>query len=221
VRSSGRRRVLVADDHPPSRAGVRLALEGKGFEIVVEAANARTAVEGAVRERPDICLLEIRLPGNGITAARQISALVPSAAIVMLSVSDRQADVLAALRAGAIGYLLKTVDPERLPHALQGVLDGEAALPRRLTAALIDEFRALGGHSRRPALINRSFVTLTPREWDVADLLCADFTTGQIAAQLGLADVTVRRHISEIMRKVDAPNRRTAVGLLKASAAPG
>ncbi len=212
--------VLVADDHPPSRAGVRMALEGNGFVIVAEATSARGAVEAAVRERPDICLLETRIPGNGITAARQISARVPATAVVMLAISDHSADVFGALRAGAVGYLLKTVDPARLPHALRGVLNGEAALPRRLTARLIDEFRAGGGRSRRPTVVNRRRVSLTPREWEVSDLLCADFTTAQIAAQLGLADVTVRRHISDIMHKVQAPDRRTALGLLKASGPP-
>ncbi len=129
-------RLLVADDHPASRAGVRLALEGHGFEIVAEVATARAAVDAAVRERPDLCLLECHLPGNGITAARQISARVPSTAIVMLSVSDRQADVLAAIRAGALGYLLKTVDPTRLPHALR---------------ASSTERRRFRGDSRRPS----------------------------------------------------------------------
>lgn len=197
-----------------------MALEGHGFVIVAEVTSARGAVEAAVRERPDICLLETRIPGNGITAARQIRARVPATAVVMLTASDHNADVFAALRAGAVGYLLKTVDPGRLPHALRGVLDGEAALPRTLTALLIDEFRARGGRSRRPTLVNRLPVSLTPREWEVVDLLCADFTTAQIAAQLGLADVTVRRHISGIMHKVQAPDRRTAVGMLKASAPP-
>src|SRR5215210_654738 len=127
-----------------TRAGVRLALERGGFEICSEAEDGPSAVEAAERERPDVCLLDIQMPGNGIRAAEQIAKRVPHAAIVMVTVSRSDSDLFDALRVGASGYLLKDIDPERLPLALRGVLNGEAALPRHLVALVIDEFRERG-----------------------------------------------------------------------------
>jgi DNA-binding NarL/FixJ family response regulator len=124
-----RPRVLIADDHPPTRAGVRLALERAGFIICAEAWTAARAVELAMQEQPDVCLLDVHMPGGGIAAAGAIAERVPATSIVMLTVSQEDEDLFNALRAGASGYLLKTTDPGRLPHALEGVLRGEAALP--------------------------------------------------------------------------------------------
>src|ERR671931_1897007 len=104
-------RILVADDHPATRAGVRAALNGEGFTVCAEVADGPAAVEAAVRERPDICLLDIHMPGNGIAAAAEISAQVPESAIIMLTVSQADEDLFAALRAGASGYLLKDTNP--------------------------------------------------------------------------------------------------------------
>ena len=124
--------VLVADDHPPTRAGVRAALEAGGFTVCAEVADAASAVEAAVRLRPSICLVDIHMPGNGIAAADQITRRVPEAAVVMLTVSQDDEDLFDALEAGAIGYLLKDIDPRRLPDALRAVMRGEAALPPHL-----------------------------------------------------------------------------------------
>jgi DNA-binding NarL/FixJ family response regulator len=146
-------RVLIADDHAMAREGIRLVLERGGFEICAEVGDGPSAVEAAERERPDVCLLDVRMPGSGIRAAEEIARRVPESAIVMLTVSRRDSDLFDALRAGASGYLLKDTHPNRLPLALQGVLDGEAALPRDLVALLIDEFRERG--RRRPHLRRR------------------------------------------------------------------
>jgi DNA-binding NarL/FixJ family response regulator len=205
--------VVVADDHPPTRAGVRLALSKGGFDVCAEVADAASAVAAAVRERPDICLLDIHMPGGGIAAAAQISTLLPDAAIVMLTVSRDDADLFDALRAGASGYLLKDIDPARLPLALEGVLAGEATLPRGIVARVIDEFqtrsrskRLLAGVAHRPRL--------TEREWDVLELLREGRTTAEIATRLAIAPVTVRRHVSEILRKLRVTDRAAAVRLL-------
>jgi DNA-binding NarL/FixJ family response regulator len=158
-------RVLVADDHPPTRAGVRLALERGGFEVCGEAADAPSAVAAARRDRPDVCLLDINMPGNGIHAAEAISRELPETAVVMLTVSRTDSDLFDALRAGASGYLLKDIDPARLPLAPHGVLAGEAALPRHLVALLIEEFR-----ERKPAsdpAAAAGAAELTDREWEV------------------------------------------------------
>lgn len=207
-------RVLVADDHAPTRAGVRLALEGQGFSVCAEAAEAASAVEAALEQRPDICLLDIRMPGSGIAAAAQISSSLPDSVIVMLTVSRDDADLYDALRAGAAGYLLKDIDPSRLPVALHGVVAGEAALPRELVGRLVTEFDS---RSRRRRLLRGRArpAELTEREWEVLDLLHEGLATSEIAERLMIAPVTVRRHVSQIMRKLRVTNRKDMLRLLE------
>jgi DNA-binding NarL/FixJ family response regulator len=207
-------RVLIADDHPPTRAGVRAALERDGFEVCAEAADARSAIEAARRERPDVCLLDIHMPGDGIYAAETIAHELPEAAVVMLTVSRTDADLFNALRAGAAGYLLKDIDPGRLPLALRGVLEGEAALPRRLVALLIEEFRERKRRRRIP-LVGRRGVELTDREWEVLELMRQGLTTEEIATRLFISPVTVRTHVSAILRKLKVPTREAALELLE------
>jgi DNA-binding NarL/FixJ family response regulator len=201
--------VLVADDHPPTRAGVRLSLEQDDrFSVCAEVGNAPAAVDAALRLQPDIALLDIRMPGDGIAAAREISSTCATTAVVMLTVSRDDADLFAALRAGARGYLLKDIDPERLPNALEGVVAGEAALPRGLVARVIDEFRQRDepGQRRRGRL-----ATLTEREWETLDLMRHGLSTSEIAAKLFVSPVTVRTHVSGILRKLHVSSRADAV----------
>jgi DNA-binding NarL/FixJ family response regulator len=130
--------VVIADDHPPQRAGIRVALEEADFRVCAEVGDARSAIAAVEEHRPDVALLDIHMPGNGISAAAAITDRVPETAVVMLTVSNDEQDLFAALRAGAAGYLLKDTDPVRLPLALKGVLQGEGALPRVLVARLMD-----------------------------------------------------------------------------------
>jgi DNA-binding NarL/FixJ family response regulator len=204
-------RVVIADDHPMTRVGVRIALERDGFEICAEADDAATAVEAAERERPDICLLDIQMPGSGIHAAEEIARKVPDASIVMLTVSRSDRDLFDALRVGASGYLLKDTDPERLPLALRGVLEGEAALPRHLVTLVIEEFRERG---RRRPLLKRRGVVLTDREWEVLELMSQGLTTFEIADRLFIEPVTVRTHVSAILKKLQVSSRKAALELL-------
>jgi DNA-binding NarL/FixJ family response regulator len=206
-------RVLIADDHPPTRAGVKAALEQAGFSVSSEHSDAGAAVQAALVERPDICLLDVHMPGNGITAAARIHAALPDTSVVMLTVSTNDSDLFDALRAGAAGYLLKDTDPERLPHALRGVLEGEAALPRALVARLIEEFR--GREHRRVSLFKRRSVELTSREWQVLELLRNGLTTGEIADQLVISRVTVRTHVSAILKKLHVRDRKEALELFE------
>ncbi|HEV3408070.1 MAG TPA: response regulator transcription factor [Gaiellaceae bacterium] len=210
--------VLVADDHPPTRAGIRASLENDGFVVCAEVADGAAAVAAAIRERPDLCLLDIHMPGNGISAAKEITARVPETAVVVLTVSRDDEDVFDALRAGASGYLLKDMDAARLPAALKGVLKGEAALPRRLVARLVDEFRERGRKRRVPILAERGPL-LTAREWEVLELMQSGLTTAQISERLVISPATVRSHVASILRKLGAPNREAALRLLDAGPA--
>jgi DNA-binding NarL/FixJ family response regulator len=212
--SDDRYRVLIADDHPPTRAGVKAALERDGFVVCAQAADARAAIEAARSERPDVCLLDIHMPGDGIFAAETIARELPDAAVVMLTVSRTDADLFNALRAGASGYLLKDIDPMRLPLALRGVLEGEAALPRRLVALLIEEFRERRRRRRIP-LVGRRGVELTDREWEVLELMKQGLSTEEIAARLFISPVTVRTHVSAILKKLHVPTREAALELLE------
>ena len=211
-------RVLIADDHAAARAGVRESVtEDPGFEVCAEAANAQDAIDLALSERPDLCLLDVHMPGEGIRAATEITAALPDCAVVMLTVSRNDSDLFHSLRAGAAGYLLKDTDPGRLPEALRGVMAGEAAVPRALVARLIHEFRDRG--TRRLSTIGGRGVELTSREWQVLDLMAESLTTAKIAEHLFVSPVTVRRHISSIVEKLGVPDRATAVQLFRESGA--
>jgi DNA-binding NarL/FixJ family response regulator len=203
---------VIADDHAATRAGVRAALEAGGFEVCAEAADGPAAVEAALREQPHVCVLDVHMPGgSGIAAAAEISARLPGTAIVMLTVSDEEDDLFDAIKAGAAGYLLKDVDPARLPAALDGVLAGEAAIPRRLVGRIVEE---LSERRKRRIPLRGRGVELTPREWEILELLRGGATTTDVAARLGISQVTVRRHVSEVLRKLRVPDRSAAFALL-------
>jgi DNA-binding NarL/FixJ family response regulator len=198
-------RVLIADDHPPTRAGVRAALEESGCEICAEVANAADAVNAAIATEPDVCMLDIDMPGNGLRAVAGIAGRLPGTPIVMLTVSRRSEDLFDALRAGASGYLLKDMDPGQIGPALKAVVAGEAAIPGDLTARLVEELRHRG--SGRTLSVGGRTVELTPREWEVQDLLAEGQSTAQMAHRLFLSEITVRRHTSSLMRKLGVTSR--------------
>jgi DNA-binding NarL/FixJ family response regulator len=203
---------LIADDHAAARAGVRTALEQGGFVVCAEAPDGPGAVAAALRERPDACLLDVHMPGGGgIEAAAEISARVPGTAIAMLTVSADEEDLFAAIQAGADGYLLKDVDPQRLPYALAGVLAGEAAIPRQLVGRIVAE---LGGRRRRRVPLARGGAELTSREWEILELLHGGASTAEVAERLGVSQVTVRRHVSAVLGKLQVPDRGAAFALL-------
>ena len=209
-----RHSVLIADDHEPLRRGVRVTLERAGFRVVAECDDGNAAIAAASRLRPELCLLDVHMPFGGVRAAREIHRRLPGTRIVMLTVSSETDDIFAAIEAGASGYLLKDIDPERLPLALLGVLHGEAALPRTLMLRLIEGFRrrddvAENGHTPR------RLACLTARESDVLELLAGGYSTSQIAARLSVADVTVRTHISTIVRKLEVRDREAAIRKLR------
>ena len=214
-------RVLIADAHPATRAGIRGALAVDGFVVCAEVGEADVAIATAVRERPDLCLVDVAIPGGGVMAAAAIREQLPTTAVVMLAARLDEEELLESLRAGADGYLLKDSDPARLPHILEGALSGEAVLPRKLTGRVIEEFRSHEG--RRRLLLGRrhGVVVLTVREWQVLEGLRARTRTAEIAARLSISPVTVRRHISEIVRKLQVADREAAVRLFESRRQPG
>jgi two-component system nitrate/nitrite response regulator NarL len=206
-------RVLVADDHPPTREGVRIALARDGIIVCAEAADAATALAAAVREHPDICLLETRIPGGGIAATELIHREVPETTVVMFTASRTDADLFDSLRAGADGYLLKDIDPSRLGVTLRAALRGEAAMPRHLVGRVIEEFR--GRNGRRVRLESGAHVELTGRELEVLELMRQGLTTAEMAERLFIAGATVRSHIAAIVHKLGVEDREAALRLLE------
>ena len=208
--------MLVADDHAPTRDDVRRALDADGrFSICSEVADAAEAVQAAVRKQPDICLLDIRMPGSGLAAAWEIAARLPRVKIVMLTVSDEDTDLFTALRAGADGYLLKSMNMGRLPAALHGVFAGEAAMPRELVARVLERFHGREPRWRPLVTADVSAGRLTSREWEVLALLARGYTTADIAASLVLSASAVRAHITSIVRKLRVEDRAAAAELFR------
>jgi DNA-binding NarL/FixJ family response regulator len=205
--------VLIADDDASQRRTVRDALESHGFFVVGEVRDAPSAVGAAERLRPDICLIEIALPGEGLTAIGRIARGSPRTLIVVLSRSDNAEDVVGAFTRGASGYLLKGIAGDSLASTLRGAYTGEPPLSRSLVPHLVDEIRR--GSVRRLVLPTGP-VTLTPREWEVGELLRDGHSTSEIADRLGVSPVTVRRHVGLLLHKLGAGDREEGVELLRA-----
>lgn len=209
-------RIVLADADARSRDRTRRALGGQGFEVVGEAADAAGAgaVDLAVRWRPDLCLFDVDLPGGGVRATAEVKVALADTVVVMYTDSARLDDLLEALRAGAQGYLFKDTDEVRLPLALKGALAGEAAVPRRMVAKLLDEVTS-HGVPRRRALPGHADISLSPREWEVLELLRHGLTTAEVADRLYVAPVTVRAHVARVVRKLRVKDRHEAVALLR------
>ena len=205
-------RVVIADDHAGIRAQVKIALEADGCLVCAEGASAEEAVHFAVAQQPDVVLLDIHMPGNGIHAAQQIRRQVPSAAIVMLTQSEDDDDLFDSLRAGAAGYLTKDADPASLPGALRAVLAGEAAIPASLVTRILHEFR---NPARRRFGPSSAAAKLSPREWEVMELLGQGLSTEEVGKRLYLAPTTVRVHVSTVLRKLQVKDRASAFKLLR------
>ena len=206
-------RIVLADDHAWVRSRIREALEVSGHEVCGEAATAEDAVRLAAEVEPDVVLLDIHMPGNGITAAEEISSRLPQTAIVMLTSSRDDDDLFDSLKAGASGYLLKDTDPADLPAALQGVLAGEAAMSPALVSRLIEQLRG----PRRSPLTRKSSTAakLSARELEVMELLAEGLSTEEVAARLFLSPTTVRVHVSTSLRKLRVKDREGAFKVLR------
>lgn len=208
-----RAHVLIAAERLPTRVGLRLALEPEAR--CTEAADAQSAVDAAVRDRPDVCLLGLDPSGQGLKVVTEIATRVPSAAVILLTSRLDEDEFMAAMRAGASGYLTHTLDPSRLPHVVRGALRGEPAVPRQFVSRLLDELRTRE-RRRSVVLAGKGRIALTAREWEVVELLLRAASTSEIAAELGVAPVTVRRHLGSVERKFGVKSRAEVVELLTA-----
>lgn len=214
------RRVVIADDHVPTRADVRRAVEAdERFQVCAEAADAAGAIQACLRDRPDICVLDVKMPGSGVAAAWEIAARLPGIRIVMLTVLAEDADLFGAVRAGAVGYLLKTMDFTRLPDELDRVMSGEAAVPPALVGRLLNRMRGREPRRRRPVSPGPA-ERLTSREWEVLQLLAEQRTTNQIARNLVISPSATRVHIAAIVRKLDVADRAAAVEMFRSRSQP-
>lgn len=209
--------VVIADDDVGTRIGMRRVMNSSGLSVLADVSSASEAIAAALDRCPDICLLATEIPGNGILAAEQIRQALPATKIVMLSESEREEEMFEALKAGADGYLAKSISAEQLLHALRAVTRGEAALSRRMTARLIREFQTRGSRRHLRITVAGQAVDLTPREFEILEWMRREEPTVRIAERFGISEVTVRRHVSVIVRKLGAGDRRAAIQLLRAS----
>jgi DNA-binding NarL/FixJ family response regulator len=203
--------VLIAAERLPTRVGLRLALE-PGARCT-EVADAQAAVDAAVRDRPDVCLLGLDPPGQGLRVVHEIATQVPSAAVILITNKLDEEEFMAAVRAGASGYVTQSLDPARLPFVVRSAMRGEPAVPRRFVTRLLDELR-LRERRRTVVLAGKGRVALTAREWEVAEMLLRSASTAEIAEELGVAPVTVRRHIGSIEQKLGVSTRAEVITLL-------
>ena len=204
-------RVAVVDDHPLFREGVTRSLsEIDGFEIVAEGGSRDEAVAIAQSLNPDVMLLDISMPGGGLNAVPAILSVAPSQKIVMLTVSEANDDVAAALKEGAKGYILKGIGARALAEVIRTVASGESYVAPTLSAKL------LTGQLASPAPAKSNLVAeLTRREQEVLHLVASGMSNKQIARKLDLHEKTVKHHMTQIMAKLDVANRTEAAMVLR------
>lgn len=204
-------RVLIADDHVPTRDSLRRALEAGGCEVVGEAGNAAKAVELAEAVQPHVAVLDINMPGNGIIATARISERLPDLVVLIWTVSRDDDDLFEAVKAGARGYMLKDTPAERIAPLVHAVAAGDAAMPPALVAKVLDQLRR---QERRVVDTDRGAAQLSEREWEVLELLRQGMSTAEIADHLFVAKVTVRSHVAAVLRKLHVSSREEALRLL-------
>jgi DNA-binding NarL/FixJ family response regulator len=206
-------RVVIADDQTLVRSGFRMILAAAGISVVAEAADGTQAVSAVLQHRPDVVLMDIRMPEmDGLEATRRIlgSALSASCRIIILTTFDLDQYVYAALTAGASGFLLKDVTPEQLVTAVQTVRTGDALLAPSITRRLVERFAPAAAGDVR---VHADLSDLTPRELEVLRLLARGLSNAELAAQLFLSEATVKTHVARILAKLQLRDRVQAVVL--------
>ena len=210
-------KVLLADDHALFLNSLSSLLTLHGIEVVGTARNGLEAVEKTLELHPDIVLMDVRMPEcDGVAATRQIKARWPECKIVMLSTSDQEDDLLEAIRSGACGYLLKTLEVEPFLTYLAGVERGEAAISREVSGILLkavarqeDSVRVLQGNPAQDA--EQAEVELTPRQLEILRLAAQGLTNKELAERFYLSEHTIKYHIGEILQRLHLKHRDQAV----------
>lgn len=208
--ASGAIRVLVVDDHTLFRRGLIALLAGDArFEIVAEAGDANEAHRGAAATQPDVILLDNHMPGvNGVDALAGFRQVSPAARVLMLTVSEDEHDLAAALRGGARGYLLKTMDSEMLAAAILRAMTGESVVSPEMTSKLVNAFQSR--QSEMPAMAAADpdpIHSLSPREREILDHIARGASNKEMARALGIAEATVKIHVQHILRKLNLSSR--------------
>jgi DNA-binding NarL/FixJ family response regulator len=199
-------RVVVADDHSLFRDGIISLLEAADYEVVAQVGDGKEAVEAVRRYRPDLALLDVSMPNtNGLEALRQIKEEFPATSVVMLTVSDADEDLFAAIEMGANGYLLKDLDAQDFLSILDGIQKGEAAVTRKTAARIMHRVQDLSNQSQKEDNL------LSPRELEVLALLGEGLANKVIAERIFISENTVKYHVRNILQKLGAQNRTEAV----------
>ena len=200
-------RVLLADDHALVRAGIRALLEGlPDVEGVIEAGDGQEALDLAREKAPDVVLLDVQMPGGGgAEVIRGVAPRRPAVRFLALSVSDAPEDVIAIIRAGARGYVTKTISGAELADAVRRVADGDAVFSPRLAGFVLDAFA--GAASLPPAEVDPELDQLSPREREVLRHIARGYLYKEIALRLSISQKTVEAHVSAVLRKLQLSNR--------------
>jgi DNA-binding NarL/FixJ family response regulator len=201
--------VVLVDDHAIFRAGVRAELDGL-VTILGEAGDVESAVREIVERAPHVVLLDVHLPGGGgVEILRRLSTEAPDAKCLALSVSDDPEDVIAVIRAGARGYVTKTISPTELVEAIRRVQEGDAVFSPRLAGFVLDAFASGGASSNAPAAgaFDAELDQLTPREREVLRHIARGYLYKEIAQRLGISVKTVEAHVSAVLRKLQLSTR--------------
>ena len=208
-----RPRVLIVDDHPLTREALATLLAGNDFDVVGQASDGHEAIELAGKLRPQLVLLDLSMPGlDGLAALPGLRDAVPDAEVIVLTASGTEDNLLAAIRAGAAGYLLKSEPPDRIVGFLRGVVRGEAALSGEVARSLLDQVRE-GGY-RNGGVPDDIAGALSAREVEVLLLLDEHLGTDDIAKRLFISEHTVRSHVKSLLHKLNVSSRREALEAL-------
>ena len=204
-------RVLIVDDHALFRRGLIMVLESEeGIEVVAEAEDGEEAIKKAADAAPDVVLMDVRMPRvSGIEATRQIADVVPTAKILMLTVSDEEEDLYEAIKAGATGYLLKEISIEEVADAIRAVTHGQSLISPSMASKLLTEFNSLARRAEEKQQVPAP--RLTERELQVLKLVAQGGSNREIAEQLFISENTVKNHVRNILEKLHLHSRMEAV----------